>query len=231
MRPIEYELERLRSLYLEMIDLVEEQINDAKQVLLKHDTELAANVMRKETRVNAYEINIDRQCEDVLALQAPLAADLRFTMAVLKMSSSLERIGDHAYRISSFVYENQLNPSKEIIELLHIETLFSEVSQMLQNVSLAFENEDPKIAKKVFKMDKVLDKANNHAPDVLDEYAKKHKISTEELIMLARVVAKLERAGDMATNIAEEIIFFIDSKVIKHRKKNKRIRKRFNELF
>lgn len=231
MKPIEYEISRLKDVTSEMFDLVRQQLIDTKKVLFKNDAELAADVMRKETRINAFEINIDRDCEDILALQAPVATDLRFTMAVLKISASLERIGDHAYRISGLIYDDELKTSDELLELLNVEQLYIEMLGMLDDAIKAFEEEDVKIAKQVFKKDKVLDKINQKTPKLLDEYAQTHKIKLDELILLTKVVGKLERTGDMITNIAEEVIFFVESKVIKHKKKNKRIRKKFSDLF
>lgn len=107
MKPFEYELENIRTLLLEMLDLVKDQIHLTKEALLTNDHDLSGEIMRKETRVNAYELSVDREVEDFLALQAPVATDLRFAIASLKISSNLERIGDHAYQISGLVYEEK----------------------------------------------------------------------------------------------------------------------------
>jgi phosphate transport system protein len=226
MKPFEYELENLKTLGFEMIELVQDQIRLCKEALLTGDNELACEIMRKEKRVNSYELSIDRECEDFLALHAPVASDLRFTMAMIKISESLERIGDHAYRISSFIYEKKLKVNKELVELLHLSTLFDEIDDMFINVSDSLDNGDIKLAKRVFKQDKQLDKINNKLPELLQGYAKKKNGDITHLILLSRTIGKLERVGDLIKNIAEEIIFYYESKVIKHKKRNKFIRKK-----
>ena len=226
MKPFEYEIENLRSLVFEMLDLVKDQIHLTKEVLLTGDQELSCEIMRKEKRVNAYELSIDRECEDFLALHTPVASDLRFTMAMLKISGSLERIGDHAYRMSSFVFDDLLSLNKELVELVNLPSLFDEIDDMLINISDALENSDSKIAKKVFKQDKVLDKINKTSFKLLSDYHKSHKGDLSNLLLLSRIIGKLERVGDLTKNIAEEILFYNDSKIVKHKKKNKRIEKK-----
>lgn len=225
MKPFEYEIDNLRTLTFEMLELVKDQIHLTKEALLTNDHELSSEIMRKEKRVNSYELTIDREVEDFLALQAPVATDLRFAIAVLKISGSLERIGDHAFRISSLVFDDKMTINKELVELLHIPTLFDEIDDMLINITESLDTADIQLAKKVFKQDKTLDKINRKLPVLLESYNKKHKDDISNLIMLSRTVGKLERCGDLAKNMAEEIIFYYESKVIKHRKKNKRITK------
>ncbi len=225
MKPFEYEINNIRDIIFEMLELVKDQIHLTKEALLTNDHELSSEIMRKEKRVNSYELTIDRDVEDFLALQAPVATDLRFAIAVLKISGSLERIGDHAFRISSLIFDDKMTINKELVELLQIPTLFDEIDDMLININDAFESGSVHLAKKVFKQDKTLDKVNKKLPSLLESYNKKHKEDISNLILLSRTVGKLERCGDLAKNMAEEIIFYYESKVIKHRKKNKKITK------
>lgn len=229
MKPFEYEIENIRTLIFEMFELVKDQIHLTKEALLTNDHELSGEIMRKEKRVNSYELSIDREVEDFLALQSPVAADLRFAIAILKISASLERIGDHAFIISELIFKDKMTINKELVELLQIPTLFDEIDDMLINTLDAFETGDIKLAKKVFKQDKILDKTNKKLPELLQGYNKKHKSDISNLILLSRTVSKLERCGDMAKNIAEEIIFYYESKVVKHRKKNKQITKKLEK--
>ena len=229
MIPLEYEIDRLKNIFFEMVDLVRDQLTLTKEALLVNDPDVAGEVMRKESRVNSYELTIDRECEDFLALHSPVAADLRLTIAILKMSGSLERIGDHAYRISSFVFENKLNLSKEMVKLVHLPDLFDEVDAMLDKVIISIENNDVKTAKTVFKRDKFIDKINLKIPDLMQDYLKNSKEKVSDAILVSRIVGKLERVGDLTKNMAEEIIFYIESEVIKHKKRNKKIQKRFSQ--
>ncbi len=228
MIPLEYEIDHLKNIFFEMVDLVRDQLTLTKEALLTNDTDVASEVMRKESRVNSYELTIDRECEDFLALHSPVAADLRLTIAILKMSGSLERIGDHAYRISSFLYEDKLTLSKEMIKLVHLPDLFDEIDSMLDNVINSLENSDVKLAKTVFKKDKAIDKINKKIPDLMQDHLKSSKDKVADVILVASTIGKLERVGDLIKNMAEEIIFYIESKIIKHKKRNKKIRKRFN---
>lgn len=229
MIPLEYEIDRLKNIFFEMIDLVRDQLTLTKEALLINDSDVAGEVMRKESRVNSYELTIDRECEDFLALHSPVAADLRLTIAILKMSGSLERIGDHAYRMSSFIYENSLKLSKDMIKLVHLPDLFDEVDNMLDKIIKSMENNDVKMAKSVFKRDKSIDKINLKIPELMQEYLKNSKEKVSDAILVSRVVGKLERVGDLIKNMAEEVIFYIESEVIKHKKRNKKIRKRFDQ--
>ena len=228
MIPLEYEIDRIKNIFLEMIDLVRDQMALTKEALLKNDMDIAQEVMRKERRVNSYELTIDRECEDFMALHTPVAADLRLTIAILKMSGGLERIGDHAFGTCAFVCDEKLKLTTELIELSHLEELFNDVDEMLDNIIKAFEENDVSKAKTVFKKDKIIDKMNRKLPELMDSYLKDSKDKVSNLILLARVIGKLERSGDLIKNMAEEIIFYVESKVIKHRKKNKKIQKRFN---
>ncbi len=226
MKPFEYELENLKNLLFEMMDLVKDQMHLTKEALLTGDQELSSEIMLKEKRVNSLELSIDRESEDFLALHTPVASDLRFTISMIHISESLERIGDHAYRISKFVFDDSLKLNKDLVEITQIPSLFDEIDDMLINVAEALEEGDLQLAKKVFKQDKVLDKINKNLPTLFTEYyANNNNEDLANLFLIARTVGKLERAGDLIKNIAEEILFYYESKVIKHKKKNKKIDK------
>ncbi len=228
MIPLEYEIDHLKNIFFEMVDLVRDQLTLTKEALLTNDSDVASEVMRKESRVNSYELTIDRECEDFLALYSPVAGDLRLTIAILKMSGGLERIGDHAYHISGFIYDDKLTLSKEMIKLVHLSDLFDEIDSMLDNVINSLENSNVKMAKTVFKKDKAIDKINKKIPDLMQDHLKSSKEKVADVILVASIIGKLERVGDLIKNMAEEIIFYIESEVIKHKKRNKKIRKRFN---
>ncbi len=230
MKPFEYEIDNLRTLSFEMLELVKDQMHMTKEALLTNDLELSGEIMRKEKRVNSFELSIDRECEDFLALFSPVAADLRFAIAILKISGSLERIGDHAYRISCLIFDEKMHLDKELVELLHIPTLFDEIDDMLHNIGDSLETGDITIAKKVFKQDKALDKINKKLPGLLEQYMKNNKADFTNLILVSRTIGKLERVGDLIKNMAEEVIFYYESKIIKHKKKNKKIEKKLGEL-
>jgi phosphate transport system protein len=228
MIPLEYEVEHLKNIFFEMVELVRDQMTLSKEALLTNDCDVASEIMRKEGRVNSYELTIDRECEDFLALHSPVATDLRMAIAILKMSGSLERIGDHAFGIAGFIYQNQLLFSKELIKLTTLPELFDEIDKMLELVINSLDTGDTKLAKSVFKHDKSIDKVNKKLPDLLHDYTKDSKEKLSNIIYISRTIGKLERTGDLIKNMAEEIIFYHESKVVKHRKRNKKIKKMFN---
>lgn len=229
MTPLEFEMEKLKTISFEMLELVKDQVMLVKQVLVAEDTQLCSEIMRKEKRVNAYELLIDRECEEFLAMQQPVASDLRFVIAVLKISGSLERIGDHAYRISTFVFDDLMKLTPEMVELASMKIIFDELEEMLSNVSEALETGDSQLAKKVFKQDKVLDKVNKNLHKLLGAHLHAHMDDLNNYFLLSKTISKLERMGDLIKNIGEEIIFYHDSKVVKHKKKNKRIEKKLGQ--
>lgn len=225
---LEYEIDHLKNIYFEMVELVRDQMALTREALLTNDCDVANDVMRREGRVNSYELTIDRECEDFIALQSPVASDLRMALAILKMSGNLERIGDHAFRICSYVFEEKMVISKNLIKLLNITDMFDEIDKMLENVVEALEKSNSKLAKTVFKQDKTLDQINKKVPYLLQEYLKNSKDKVSNLILISGTIGKLERTGDLITNIAEEIIFYHESKVVKHRKRSKKLKKLFN---
>jgi phosphate transport system protein len=119
--------------------------------------------------------------------------------------------------------------SKELIELLHIPTIFDEIDEMMHNISESLETADIAAAKKVFKQDKAIDRINKKLPVILEKYAQGETQDLVNIILVSRMIGKLERMGDLIKNIAEEIIFYYESKVIKHKKKNKKIEKKLGE--
>jgi len=203
----------------EMLSMCKSQLQKAKESFVSHDSDLGEEVMRKESRINALDIKIEKECERYLALYNPVASDLRFIMAVLKINAELERIADHSYSISKYVVDVDNKIAPKLLEATQFEKMFETVISMLDNITDAYENKDVKSARKVFKKDKTLDKINIKSFTVLEEQIKKDDSIIDQAFILFSVVKKLERVGDLIKNIAEEIIFYIDAEVLKHQKK------------
>jgi phosphate transport system protein len=229
MIPIEYELNRVKDILYEMSDLVMNQIIDSRDSLIKYDEDLAEEIIRKELRVNALEITLDRDCEDILARYSPVATDLRLIISILKISESLERIGDHAYNIAKYVLLNEKKFNSNLINKLNFAKIFTEIGSMLNIVFDAFEEGDLEMAKKVFKQDKYLNKINKQAPEIIEAEIEKSKKVIFESLMLFRIIGKLERVGDHIKNIAEEVIFYHEDKIVKHKKRNKKLIKKYHK--
>ena len=223
MIPIEYELEKLTKTCYEMFDMVSIQLQKCRKVMLDRNLELADDIVRKEIRVNALELNIERECENILALKTPAAADFRFVIAILKTSSNLERIGDHAFHMAEYVLNEEINLTKEQIIELKIDVMFKTAVEMLSSAITALENKDTEIAKALFKMDKTLDKITDNAPDIIEKKIMEDKKIIQPFLYAYRIVGKLERIGDLIKNIGEEIIYYVESDIIRHKKRNKKI--------
>ena len=206
---------------LEMFDLCKKQLENAKDAFLDYDKDLAEEVLRTENRVNALDLKIDKDCERFIALHTPVAGDLRFVLALRKINFDLERIGDHAYGISNFIITIDEQVSEDKLEKLEFRTMYEEALSMLDDISVAFDEGDTKMARKVFKKDKILNKINQDAVKVIAEEVKKDPSGIEQYLLLFSVIKKLERIGDLVTNIAEEIIFHRKAEILKHKKKKK----------
>lgn len=202
----------------EMLTLCKLQLEKALEAFTNHDEDLAEEVIYMETHVNALDLKIEKDCENFFALHNPVAKDLRFTMTILKMTSELERIGDHAFRISKYIVDDEKKIEPHLLELLEIEKMNDTIETMMDYIIIAYEEKDVKIARKVFKKDKILDKINLRSFKILEAEIKKDNSLIQQSLVLFSVVKKLERVGDLIKNIAEEIIFYVDAEVLKHKK-------------
>ena len=212
MKVIEKEITTLKNTINEMWALVHQQIYNAGEAMLTGDKELAYKVINRERRVNAFELKIDSDCEDIIALYAPVAVDLRFVLAMYKINTNLERLGDFAESIARFSVNlpegEPLDP--ELVKDTRVEEMLQELLSMFSLAQEAFEKESSEIASRIFMKDNLIDEIN-HA-----NYIEAHPSSALAGLYMAGVIRKMERFGDHCTNIAEELIFYLDAKVMKH---------------
>ncbi len=164
MTPIESEITALKKEVVSMWVLVQSQLNKAKEAMVSFDKDLAREVLIKEKRVNSFELKIDRDCENILALHCPVAVDLRFILAALKINSNLERIGDIAAGIALFIIESSVNFDQAAMESTSLLRMYDEAINILSDTRTAFEKEDTVLARSIFKRDDVLDDINENAP-------------------------------------------------------------------
>ncbi len=216
MTHLDTELKRLKDEMLEMFSLVSSQLQKGKEALLSFDKSLAREVNFNEKRVNALELKIDKDCENIFALFNPVAIDLRFVLAVLKINSNLERIGDIADGIARYVAEADAKFDPQLLETTELERMYSMAVEMMQDAQMAFDQENTKLARGVFKKDDSLDEINAKANSVLAAFIKQNPDKTMQALHIVSTIRKLERTGDQTKNIVEEIIFYIEAKVLKH---------------
>ena len=221
MTQLEIELDQLKDEAKKMWELVISQLEKSRQALINFDKDLAREIVSKEKRVNGTELKIDTDCENLFALHQPVAIDLRFVLAVLKINSNLERIGDIAEGIAKHIIYAESNFKPELYKETKILDMFQVSIDMLNDSLVSFEKEDTLLARTIFKKDDFLDDINSAANDNLISYLKAFPEDIDHALNAVSIIRKLERIGDQSKNIAEEIIFYLEAKVLKHSKKNK----------
>jgi phosphate transport system protein len=219
MTQLETELQQLKDEVKNMWGMVRGQLLKALSSLLNFDRDLAREVVVMEKRVNATELKIDRDCENIFALYSPVAIDLRFLLAVLKINSNLERTGDIAEGIAKHVLSVEKAFKGDLLEATKVIEMYRESIAMLEDTLTAFENEDTILARSVFEKDEFLDDINSQANELIEAYLKNNPDEIDQALYALSIIRKLERVGDQSKNIAEEIIFYIEAKVLKHSNK------------
>ncbi|WP_432713376.1 phosphate signaling complex protein PhoU [Pedobacter sp.] len=217
MTHLENELKKLKGDTIEMWKLVLTQLNKAFHSLKTFDKDFSREVISGEKRVNAMELQIDRDCENIFALYNPVAVDLRLVLATLKINNNLERIGDIAEGIAKFIIIEREAFDQELMKKTHFLEMFQAAIDIVNDVLISFENDDTKMARSIFEKDEMLDDINIEANQNVSAYIKDHLDKTEQALNILSIIRKLERVGDQSKNIAEEIIFYLEAKVLKHK--------------
>ena len=220
MSHLEIELNQLREEVINMFNLVYSQLTKGMSALINFDKDLAREVVMVEKRVNAAELKIDRDCENILAIYSPVAVDLRFVLAVLKINTNLERTGDIAEGIAKLILDTDSSFKPELLDSTKVIEMYHEALQILEEMLNAVEKDDSALARSIFRRDELLDEINRTANQLISNHLKEHPEDLHQALNLLSIIRRLERVGDQAENIAEEIIFYLEAKVIKHTKKN-----------
>lgn len=218
MSNLDKEVKILKGNILELMFLVKNQLEKGRKALDNLDEELSHEIIENENRVNSLELTIDRDCENLLALYNPVAVDLRFVMAVFKINSDLERIGDHANSIAKYILDFDQKLEDEVIKKMQVDKMYATSLKMMSNIFNAFITEDTKLARQVFKLDKTLNQINREVSGITAELIRSDMRQIQNYLYLFSIIRKLERVGDLTKNIAEEFIFYIEAKVLKHKK-------------
>jgi phosphate transport system protein len=216
MTHLENELRQLKTELLTMWGLVASQMNKSLEALVNNDKELASEVVITEKRINSFELKIDRDCENIIALYNPVAVDLRFVLAAMKINTNLERIGDIARSTAKFVAKSSLKYDQELLEKTRLLEIYEEACDLVVDCRESYEIENPDIARKIFMRDELLDEINKSAPLIIADIIRSEPQKIEQCLDILSTIRRLERAGDHCKNIAEEIIFYVEAKVLKH---------------
>jgi phosphate transport system protein len=216
MTHLEEELQKLKEEMTDMANLVTAQINKSLRALVEEDFDLAQEVIFNEKRVNALELSVDKECEKILALLNPFATDMRFVFATLKINTDFERIGDNAEGIAQYLVLAGKCFDKDLLTQCRFFEMAETVNRMVQAVTTSYAEGNARLARTVFKEDKILDEINKASTETIAGYIRNNIDNLHQALYLLTVIRKLERVGDHVTNIAEEIIFHLEAKVLKH---------------
>jgi phosphate transport system protein len=214
-RHIERQIETLKERILRVGTLVEEAISKSITALINRDLVLARRVMANDDEIDRMEVEVEEECLKILALYQPVATDLRFVVAVLKINNDLERMGDLAKNIAKRV--SQLAGSKPYELPPEIRTMAMQAEEMVKECLDAVVKRDPALARQVREEDDVVDDARQKVQRRVMQAIKDDPDSVENLLRINSVSKHIERIADMATNIAEDVVYMVEGDIVRHR--------------
>jgi phosphate transport system protein len=214
-RHFEDELETLRSQLIRMGSLVDEQVDAAIRALTESNHELAKFVIDREQRVNELDLMIEGQCQLIFALAQPVAVDLRLLLAAMRMNNDFERIGDIAVNIAERV--EPLEGYSSLLDQVDAFEMISTSRAMLTEVLNAFIHSDAAIARTIFEKEDRVDELNRKIFYNLIDAMKSDPVLIEPGAHLMALLRHVERLADHSTNIAEDVIFIAEAKLMRHK--------------
>jgi phosphate transport system protein len=211
---LQKDLEHLDKELLILSSMVEDATNRAMLALVDRRLDLARQVMREDDRINHREVLIEEECLKMLALHQPVAADLRFIVAVLKVNNDLERMGDLAVNIAE---RAAYLATREPLQVsLDFPKMAEGVRDMVRKSLDALSNMNPRLARHVLSMDDEIDEANRKMFDILQELMHRDSSTIERAVHLLSASRYLERIADLATNIAQDVVYMSEGRLIRH---------------
>jgi len=209
------DLDFLKKEIMSIASMVEEALDKAILALIERRPNLAEEVIREDERIDRREVRFEEECLKVLALHQPVAADLRLIAAVIKANNDLERIGDLAVNIAErTIYLSNLDALQMSLNFLG---MADKVREMLQRSLDALAGGNAELARGVLAMDDEVDDANREMFVVLQKLMHEDPTTIERAINLLSVSRHLERIGDLATNIAQDVVYMVEGELIRHR--------------
>jgi len=208
------ELSQVKVRLLTMSGEAEAAVRNAVEALLERDQDKASRIIEGDRIIDSMEVEIEEQCLNLLALQQPMAKDLRLLMSAIKIANDLERVGDHAVNLAQsadrLARARPITPEPEILEMARL------AREMLSDALEAYVRGDAAAAREVCRRDDKVDALNRSMFRILLTHMMEdpHSIGTGmELLLVSR---NLERIADLATNIGEDVVFLVEGKSIKH---------------
>jgi len=207
------ELKELKNLLLKMGILVEEMIERAITALLERKSALAFEIVKADKKIDRIEIEIDEVAHNLMARRQPIAHDLRLITMILKINSTLERVGDHAVNIAE---KSVMITEGTEVHLEKLERMAAVSKEMLRDSLNAFMDDNADLAKSVLVRDDEVDGLNKDLYEILQEKMKENSKEVSSDVHLIMIAHNFERIADLATNIAEDVIYVIEGRDVRH---------------
>ena len=212
---IERQIDNLKERILRVGTLVEEAISKSITALINRDVALAQRVIASDLDIDRMDVEVEEECLKILALYQPIAADLRFVVAVLKINNDLERMGDLAKNIAKRVA--QLSGGRAYDLPPEIRTMAMQAQEMVKQCLDAVVNGDPALARQIRAEDDAVDDARLQIRRRVMKGILEEPGDAEDLLRINSVSKHIERIADMATNIAEDVIYMVEGDIVRHR--------------
>ncbi len=209
------EIDYLKKQILSVCAVVEERIAGAITAVTKHDAALARQIVEGDNVINRMEIDVEEECLKILALHQPVAVDLRFVVAVLKINQSLERMSDLASNIGRRAEYLADMPQVEIP--VQLEKMSKQTQDMVKRSLDALVESNAAIARQVCEADDEIDQYNRQMHVLIQDQIREDPDNVERLLNLLSISRHLERIADLATNVAEDVIYTVEGDIIRHR--------------
>lgn len=212
---LQNDLEKLKRHILAIGALVEESVENATHAFCARDVDLAKKVIDDDELVDQWEVNLEEECLKLLALYQPVAEDLRFIASTIKVNSDLERMGDYCVKIS----KRTLSMSKEApIEIpLQIQKMIDLTKKMVRDSLDAFSRKDASHSRKICQSDDEVDALRKEMIKLLRTNIQKEPKFVDQFLDLLTVTQGIERIADLATNIAQDVVYMVEGEIIRHK--------------
>ncbi len=214
-RHIERQIDTLKERILKVGTAVEEAISKAITALINRDPALAQRVIANDEQIDRMEVEVEEECLKILALYQPVAADLRFVVAALKINNDLERMGDLATNIAKRV--GPLATGEPCDLPPEIRTMAMRAEEMVRQCLEAVVRADPTLARQVREQDDAVDDARQRVRRKVMEAIRANPGKLENLLRINSISKHIERIADMATNVAEDVIYMVEGDIVRHR--------------
>ncbi len=208
----------LKEKLLRMANIAESMVQDSMKAIVEKDSKLVEQVISvKEPLVNNLEIEIDEDAIETLALFEPKAKDLRTVVMIMKMNNDLERVGDLATNVAEFALE--LIPQPDVKPYIDLPKMVDISVKMLDDAIASFISQDAELGRDVCRRDDMVDALNEQIIRELVTYMLEDPTTINRALTIIRITENIERVADLATNIGEDVVYIVESEVIKHKPK------------